>query len=108
MAPLAPEPRINASLLAKYRGQTVRLPAKVVKIVGSTATVEASDGGQIGVHLGRDMHIADTYVEIIGSVKDDLSLKALTSINLGDRLDMKAVQAVIEFSQSSKGEGILV
>jgi hypothetical protein len=26
------------------------------------------------------------YVEIIGMVKDDLSVKALTSINLGERL----------------------
>jgi len=32
------------------------------------------------------MRIADTYVEIIGMVKDDKTVKALTSINLGNTL----------------------
>jgi replication factor A3 len=32
------------------------------------------------------MRIADTYVEIIGNVKDDLTVKALTSINMGSKL----------------------
>lgn len=40
--------RINAGLLQKYKGQTVRLTAKVIKLTGETATVEASDGGQVG------------------------------------------------------------
>lgn len=29
------------------------------------------------------MHLSDGYYEIIGSVKDDRSIKALTSIELG-------------------------
>lgn len=57
---------------------------------------------QVGVHLSRaslplclkrvsssdhqDMHLSDGYYEIIGSVRDDLTLKALTSIALGDKL----------------------
>lgn len=53
------------------------------------------------------MHIEDTYIEIIGSVKEDLTVRALTSINLGMSLDMKAVNAVVEFAHSSKGAGIL-
>jgi replication factor A3 len=69
------------------------------------------------------MHMSDKFVEIIGNVKDDMTIKALTSINLGDSLgafrrlhnheaganvaDMKAVQALIEFAQTEKGEGIL-
>lgn len=39
--------RINARLLETYKGQTVRLTAKVIKLDGETATVEASDGGQV-------------------------------------------------------------
>lgn len=39
--------RINSRLLNKYQGQTVRLTAKVVNVNGDTATVEASDGGQV-------------------------------------------------------------
>jgi hypothetical protein len=34
----------------------------------------------------QDMHISDAYVEIIGHVKDDLTIKALTSIGLGQTL----------------------
>lgn len=80
---------------------------------------------QIAIHLSRvrldnmskhpspsadtqDMHIEEgTYVEIIGSVKEDLTVRALTSFNLGSNLDMKAVNAVVEFGHSSKGEGVL-
>lgn len=68
------------------------------------------------------MHIEDPYVEIIGNVKDDLTIKALTNINLGKNLgealsshrgiqltvtDLKAVDAVVQFGNSSKGEGVL-
>ena len=39
--------RINARLLDQYKGQTIRLTAKIIKLNGETATVEASDGGQV-------------------------------------------------------------
>lgn len=39
--------RINARLLDQFKGQTIRLTAKVIKLSGDTATVEASDGGQV-------------------------------------------------------------
>ncbi|CAD6569607.1 MAG: hypothetical protein TREMPRED_005329 [Tremellales sp. Tagirdzhanova-0007] len=107
MSKLGAEPRINSRLLSQYKGHTVRLTAKVLKIVGETATVQASDGGEIGIHLSREIHIEDTFVEIIGSVKDDLTVKALTNINLGSNIDMKAVQALVEFGNSSRGEGVL-
>lgn len=34
----------------------------------------------------QDMHIATKFVEIIGTVKDDNTVKALTSIPLGESL----------------------
>ena len=39
--------RINSRLLSQYKGHTVRLTAKVLKLVGDTATVQASDGGEV-------------------------------------------------------------
>lgn len=39
--------RVNSKTLSEHKGKTVRLTAKVVQIVGDTATVEASDGGQV-------------------------------------------------------------
>ncbi|WWD15922.1 hypothetical protein CI109_100346 [Kwoniella shandongensis] len=107
MSRLGPEPRINSKYLTQHRGETVRLTAKVASLSGDTAMVETSDGQQIGVHIPRDMHIADQYVEIIGTVKDDLSIKAHTHIGLGDKLDLKAVDAIVEFSHSGKGQGVL-
>lgn len=41
--------RINSRLLESYTGQTIRLTAKVIKLNGETATVEASDGGQVSL-----------------------------------------------------------
>ncbi|WVR05256.1 hypothetical protein IAU60_002268 [Kwoniella sp. DSM 27419] len=107
MSRLGPEPRINSRYLAQHKGETVRLTAKVLKLSGDSATVETSDGAPLGVHLSRDMHIGDGYVEIIGSVKDDLSIKAHTYIELGSNLDMKAVNAVVELAHSDKGQGVL-
>lgn len=41
--------RVNAKYLSEHKGQTVRLTAKVVNLVGESATVEASDGGEVGI-----------------------------------------------------------
>ncbi|KAI9638275.1 replication factor A protein 3 [Dioszegia hungarica] len=106
MSNLGPEPRINSRNLSKFINQTVRLTCKIVQVKGDMATVEASDGGQVGVLLSRDMHMADPFVEIIGTVKEDNTVKALTSINLGKTLDMKAVDQVVELANSSKGSGV--
>jgi replication factor A3 len=54
------------------------------------------------------MHLSEgAFVEIIGSVKDDLTVRALTSFALGDSIDMKGVNAVVEFGHSSVGAGVL-
>jgi len=37
------------------------------------------------------MHISDAYIEIIGNVKEDLTVKALTSIGLGQTLGQSAI-----------------
>jgi hypothetical protein len=82
------------------------------------------------------MHLSDGFVEIIGTVKEDGTVKALTNIDLGNNIgefsrrctgpelpssleravwrssrkltgtDMKAVNNVVEFAHSSKGEGV--
>lgn len=39
--------RVNATFLPKFVGRDVRLPARVLHVSGGTATVEASDGGQV-------------------------------------------------------------
>jgi len=44
--------RINARLLDKYRGQTVRLTGKIVQVTGDTAKIQAADGGEVGSSSG--------------------------------------------------------
>jgi hypothetical protein len=72
--------RINARLLDQYKGQTIRLTAKIIKLNGETATVEASDGGQVSLLLltlllllipytPSPKHIAITYsLAFVGSL----------------------------------------
>ncbi|ODN98533.1 replication factor A3 [Cryptococcus wingfieldii CBS 7118] len=106
MARLGPEPRINSRYLNDHIGETVRLAAKVTGVSGDTATIQTSDGGTVGIHIPRDMHIQDEYVEIIGTVKEDSTVKAHTHIGLGKSLDMKAVNSVVDFSHSDIGSGV--
>ena len=56
-----------------------RSPRKGIEVFQIAARASSDESSQ-------DMHIADPYVEIIGNVKDDLSVKALTSINMGSKL----------------------
>ncbi|KAJ6473558.1 hypothetical protein C8R47DRAFT_1144812 [Mycena vitilis] len=60
--------RVNSALLPRFSGKNVRLTCRPIKFMGTTATVAASDGGEITVTLLPDTHMApDTYYEIIGS-----------------------------------------
>jgi len=88
--------RVNSRHLNEYVGRTVRLVCKCLSFQGENAIVETSDGGQVEVRLHRDSNMADTYVEVIGSVIDATTVKMMACINLGSDLDMKLVDDVIE------------
>ncbi|KDQ13292.1 hypothetical protein BOTBODRAFT_372308 [Botryobasidium botryosum FD-172 SS1] len=89
-------PRVNSARMTSYLGQTVRLTVKVIKLQGSTALVETSDGGQVEVKLVPDANVTDTYVEFIGQVTDAQSLNMLIVTNLGSDVDLKLVDGVVE------------
>ena len=44
-------PRVNSALLSKNVNKTVRLVGSVLGLQGSQAVLEASDKGQVVVHL---------------------------------------------------------
>lgn len=52
--------------------------------------VEASDGGQVTVHLIQDLQITSAFVEFIAHVNPDLTVRELTSIGLGDNFGTNA------------------
>jgi hypothetical protein len=64
---------VNSARLAQYKGQTIRLTGKVVRMDGDTAVIEASDGGQASRLLGHFM----------GSIKQDLMQDLLYSSPTG-------------------------
>ena len=101
-------PRITAPYLEQFSHQTVRIVGKVRQLRGEQATIDA--GGSISVFLNRvslsqqtergdacmcRRHVADLVrtqdahlqlnhaVEIIGKVQNDLSVKVLSSMDMG-------------------------
>jgi hypothetical protein len=60
--------RINARLLDQYKGQTIRLTAKIIKLNGETATVEASDGGQVSLFLYSLFPIVHQFIVLLLSL----------------------------------------
>ncbi|KAF8155599.1 hypothetical protein B0H34DRAFT_798760 [Crassisporium funariophilum] len=111
--------RVNSARLSDYVGKHVRLPCKALKMSDGSATVEASDGGHVTVHLnsvllsilplseaniGRNSlsafqkagAIVDPYIEVVGKVMDASTVQMLACVNLGAELDMKMVNDTIE------------
>jgi len=93
-------PRVNAARLPKYVGQTVRVIAKVVKFSGQRAILELPDGGTVDVIVSNNSNMSDVYVEILARVEDAQTIKMLAVMNLGDKLDMAAINHTIELMHS--------
>ncbi|KAJ7472289.1 replication factor A protein 3 [Mycena galericulata] len=89
--------RVNSVLLPKFTGKNVRLTCRPVKFMGKTATVVASDGGEVTVTLLPDTHMApDTYYEVLGSVVDPTTIKMYQCTPMGTDLDMKLVDDTVK------------
>ncbi|KAJ3007243.1 hypothetical protein NUW54_g3618 [Trametes sanguinea] len=89
-------PRVNKALMANFKGQTVRLIAKLKSFRDDVAIVEASDGGEVEVRVLKDYQGDSPYVEIIGQVADERTIKMKGFIPLGDSVDMKLADDVVQ------------
>ncbi|KAJ7058259.1 hypothetical protein C8F01DRAFT_313214 [Mycena amicta] len=111
--------RVNSSLLKRYQNQTIRLPCKPVKFNGSTASVAASDGGQVTITLlpvresihwscrvglpAQDTHMQpDSYYEVLGSVVNPTTVKMLQCMSLGTTIDMNLVDDAIKLMHDER------
>ncbi|KAJ7049450.1 replication factor A protein 3 [Mycena amicta] len=102
--------RVNSSLLKRYQNQTIRLPCKPVKarcslfcFNGSTASVAASDGGQVTITLLPDTHMQpDSYYEVLGSVVNATTVKMLQCMSLGTTIDMNLVDDAIKLMHDER------
>ncbi|KAG1870010.1 replication factor A protein 3 [Suillus subluteus] len=95
--------RVNSARLSGIKGRTVRLPCKVLRLSDDIAIVEASDGGQVEIQR-KNVDVTATYVEVIGSVVDASTIKAMATLPLDseEELDMQLVNDVIELTFESR------
>lgn len=94
-----PTPRINSELREKYVGRTVRLTGKIVSLSGNSAVLNSTDNGQVLVHLNGESQWGTDYVEVIGQVENDFTLREFKTTNLGNSLDLALANKVVEFGQ---------
>ncbi|CAO3704054.1 unnamed protein product [Rhizopus stolonifer] len=72
-----PTPRVNSSLREKYVGKTVRLIGKTISFNANTAVLEATDNGHVLININGESQWGTKYVEVIGQVENDFSIKNL-------------------------------
>ncbi|ROW11641.1 hypothetical protein VPNG_05557 [Cytospora leucostoma] len=86
-----PTPRITAPYLDSYQGRNVMVIGRVVQLRGDQAIVDAD--GTITAHLNRDAHLSNgSAVQVIGKVNPDLSIRVLSSLDLGTGVDFDVCQ----------------
>ncbi|KAK2602472.1 hypothetical protein N8I77_009001 [Diaporthe amygdali] len=91
-------PRITAPYLDAYQGRNVIVVGRVVQLRGEAAVIDAD--GNITAHLNREAHLSNgNAVQIIGKVNPDLSIRALSSLDLGAGVDLNVYQHVVDASQ---------
>ncbi|RPA79779.1 replication factor A protein 3 [Ascobolus immersus RN42] len=94
-------PRINASFLQQFENQTVIIVGKCIQVRGENALVEA--GGNINVHLSPNgTCVPGNFVEIVGKVQPDMTVKSLLTTDWGTDVDMAAVDAVVDLTHRYK------
>ncbi|KAK0626656.1 replication factor A protein 3 [Immersiella caudata] len=97
----AATPRVTASYLSSYIGKNVIVVGKVIQLRGDEATLDAE--GSINAHLNRDAHLAvGNGVQVIGKVNPDLSIKVLTSLDLGQGVDYNLANTVAEIAHQQR------
>ncbi|KAI0631043.1 replication factor A protein 3 [Trametes polyzona] len=95
-------PRVNKARMADFKGQAVRLIAKVLSIRDDVAIVEASDGGEVEVKLLKDVTIDTPFIEVIGQVVDERTLKMMGCVKHGSDVDRKLVNDIVEIWHDPK------
>ncbi|KAM0264239.1 hypothetical protein ACHAQJ_000726 [Trichoderma viride] len=75
-------PRITAAYLDSFVGRVVTIVGKVTQLRGDQATIDAD--GVVTILLNRDAHLANgNAAQVIGKVNPDLSIKALSTRDVG-------------------------
>ncbi|OLN84866.1 Replication factor A protein 3 [Colletotrichum chlorophyti] len=101
MAEATSTPRITAQYLDNYVGRNVMLVGKVTQLRGESAVLDSE--GNVTAILNRDVHLINgNGAQIIGKVNPDLSIKVLSSRDLGPDVDYQLAAAVAEATHHHK------
>lgn len=76
---------VNAGLFKNYVGRRVTTVVKVLRTEGGTLVGQAPDGLQVSVRQAPHSGDASQFVEVIGVVEGDNSMRAEICTNFGDK-----------------------
>jgi len=94
-------PRLTSPHLEHFTTRTIRLVGRVTQLRGDNATLDSD--GAVTAHLNRDSHLTvGNWVEVVGKVNGDLSVRVLVSRDLGRDVDFEAVKAVVDATHRYK------
>jgi replication factor A3 len=99
-----PRPMVNAGLLKKYLGRRVTTVMKVLRSDGADLVGQAPDGTSVTVHkasLNSSSGGAfSQFVEVVGIVEGENSLRAEICTNFGDSFDMATYNQLCQLANS--------
>ncbi|QUC22775.1 uncharacterized protein UV8b_07016 [Ustilaginoidea virens] len=101
MAEQLSSPRVTSAYLDSFQGRVVTIVGKVTQLRGDEATIDSD--GVVTVALNRDAHLTNgNAVQIIGKVTPNLTVKVLSSRDLGPSVDYSLCNAVVEATHRYK------
>ncbi|TRM61877.1 replication factor A protein 3-domain-containing protein [Schizophyllum amplum] len=90
-------PFVNYARLANFQGKQVRLICKLKNLSGpNEMKVQTTDDGEVVVTMPSTAKPTSTYLEIVGLVQESAQVKMMGYIELGDDIDMKLSNDMIE------------
>ncbi|XP_024367445.1 replication protein A 14 kDa subunit isoform X2 [Physcomitrium patens] len=100
-----PRPMVNSKLLKNYMGRRVTTVVKVARTEGGNVVGELPDGAPITVKQAPQ-HVAaqSQFMEVIGVVEGDRSLRAETCTSFGDNFDMSTYNDLCQLANIENRE----
>eukprot|EP01102_Stenamoeba_stenopodia_P003505 TRINITY_DN13576_c0_g1_i1.p2 TRINITY_DN13576_c0_g1~~TRINITY_DN13576_c0_g1_i1.p2 ORF type:complete len:104 (-),score=16.34 TRINITY_DN13576_c0_g1_i1:11-322(-) len=91
--------RVNYSLLPQHIGTLVTIVGKVINRVPNGVILETSDQAQVTIHTNMANNY-DVFVEVVGTVNPDLSIREQSFTNFGANFDLANYDEVIKLQQN--------
>eukprot|EP01098_Paradermamoeba_levis_P004928 TRINITY_DN2098_c0_g1_i4.p1 TRINITY_DN2098_c0_g1~~TRINITY_DN2098_c0_g1_i4.p1 ORF type:complete len:107 (-),score=14.16 TRINITY_DN2098_c0_g1_i4:27-347(-) len=91
-------PRVEGSSLRNHVGQTVRLVGRVKNSQSGRAVLEAADHIDVVVLTNPGTQYMTEYVEVIGQVTPEGSIKEVTWTSFGDQFDLDNYRQFLQLS----------